>query len=119
MALASSAKPAEMQHYLELLDVGDRVDATVNSGDVEQSKPAPDIFAVACQKLAVAPTAAIAVGDSIWDGETARRVGMSFVGLGTGGFAGAALYEARAQAVYRDLPELLRAWDSSPFGRQI
>ena len=41
--LASSAKPEEVEHYLDLLDARELADAWTDSGDVEETKPAPDL----------------------------------------------------------------------------
>lgn len=115
MALATSAKPDELEHYIRLLGLGDRLAATVSKGDVQETKPAPEIFAVACEKLGLDPSRGIAVGDSVWDAESAGRVGLRLVGVCTGGFDDDELLEAGAAAVYKDLPQLLDCWDDSPF----
>ena len=39
VVLASSAKPDEVDHYLDLLDARDLVDTWTGSGDVEETKP--------------------------------------------------------------------------------
>ena len=41
VVLASSAKPDEIDHYLDLLDARGLADAWTSAGDVEQTKPAP------------------------------------------------------------------------------
>ena len=45
VVLASSAKPEELEHYLTLLDARSLVDGWTDSGDVEQTKPEPDLVA--------------------------------------------------------------------------
>lgn len=114
VALATSAKEDELEHYVALLRLEGRVAATVSKADVEQTKPAPEIFAIACQKLDVAPERAIAVGDSVWDVAAARKLGLRLVGVCTGGFDRAELQTAGAAAVYDDLPDLLAHWSASP-----
>lgn len=115
ICLASSAKEEEVEHYTRLLEIADLLDATTSHADVEATKPEPDLFQVASKKLGVPPAAAIVVGDSVWDGKAAAHAGMRFVGLGTGGFSAAELQDAGAVAVYNELPELLKCWESSPF----
>src|SRR5438105_6836952 len=41
VVLASSAKDAEVDHYLDLLDARDLANDWTSSGDVERTKPAP------------------------------------------------------------------------------
>jgi len=115
ICLASSAKSDEVKHYTELLAIGDLLDETTSDQDVEATKPAPELFDQACERLGVSPGAALVVGDSVWDGKAAERAGIRFVGLCTGGFSAAELREAGAVAVYAELPEVLARWDSSPF----
>ena len=43
VVLASSAKPDEIEHYLDLLDARELADAWTSSGDVEATKPEPDL----------------------------------------------------------------------------
>jgi beta-phosphoglucomutase-like phosphatase (HAD superfamily) len=48
--LASSAEESNVEHYLELLDASDLVDAYTTSADVKASKPEPDIVHAAIEK---------------------------------------------------------------------
>src|SRR3954451_8614143 len=50
VVLASSAKEWEVEHYLELLDARDIVDAWTTSADVERTKPHPDLIKAALEK---------------------------------------------------------------------
>ncbi|RDE04570.1 HAD family hydrolase [Sphingomonas aracearum] len=113
VVLASSASGEELDHYVELLGVGDVISATTSTDDVGASKPAPDIFAVALKKAAVAPDRAVAVGDTPYDAESAGRAGVRTVGVLSGGFAESALREAGAVAIYRDVAELLARFEES------
>ena len=45
IVLASSAKPHEVEHYLDLLDARELADGWTTSADVEQTKPEPDLVA--------------------------------------------------------------------------
>ena len=51
IAVASSAKKDELDKYLDIARIADLVDVTTSSDDVEESKPAPDIFEVVLKKL--------------------------------------------------------------------
>ena len=52
--LASSAKDREVDHYLDLLDGRELADDWTTSGDVEQTKPEPDLVLAAREKPAAA-----------------------------------------------------------------
>ncbi len=104
VVLASSAKPDELDHYLDLLDVRELADAWTSSGDVEDTKPAPDLVQVARDRVSV--EAAVMVGDSTWDAESAGRAGVPTIGLLTGGFSEAELRDSGADPVFSSLDEL-------------
>lgn len=114
VALATSANPEELQHYLELLDAKELVDVTTDKGDVETTKPAPDIFAAAARKAGAAPDQALAIGDTPYDALAAKRAGIGTIALLSGGFREEDLRAAGALAVYRDDADLLAQWDRSP-----
>jgi len=112
--LASSAKPDEVEHYLDVLDARDLVDGWTTAGDVEQTKPEPDLVAAAVEKAGGGP--AIMLGDSTWDCEAAERAGVPTVGVLTGGFSEQELRDAGAADVVRELSDLLDGLETSPFG---
>jgi len=118
VVLASSASKAELEHYMELLDVRDLVAAITSADDVENTKPAPDIFAVALDKVApLGPDEVMVVGDTPYDIEAAGKCGIAAVGLRSGKFSDAALREAGAVALYNDVASLLANYPSSPLAR--
>ena len=114
VVLASSASKAELDHYVDLLDARDLIDASTTVDDVETSKPAPDIFATALEKAGVEAAEAVAVGDSPFDVESAAKAGMGTVALRSGGFSDQDLTHAGATALYDDAAALLRDFEASP-----
>ncbi len=114
VVLATSSPPEELQAAVQLLDVGGAIDAMTTKDDVENSKPAPDLFLAAMQKGGVDPTRTLAVGDSVWDLQAARAAGLGCVGVETGGFSQHELSEAGALHVYRDVEELGRQLLTGP-----
>ena len=99
-----------MERHLKNLDAEGKLAGVVSAGDVEESKPKPDIFQVALERAGCRPEEAVVVGDTIWDVEAARRAGLRAVMvLTSGAFSHAELERAGALAVYRDCAELLQA----------
>jgi len=116
VVFASSAGQEQLDHYLKLLDAHDLVDATTSIDDVQRSKPAPDIFAVALKKLApLTAGQVLAVGDSPYDIESAAKSGIGTVGLLSGGFDRDAL--KAAVAIYAGVADLLAGFEGSPLAR--
>lgn len=117
VVLASSSKEDELDFLRTLLDAEDWLSAATSSGDAEVSKPAPDIFAAALDRVGVAPERAIVVGDTVWDVQAADRAGLSTVGLLTGGTRGIELLGAGAVEVHEDPAALCRALAGSAIAR--
>jgi HAD superfamily hydrolase (TIGR01509 family) len=118
VVLASSASGAELDHYLDLLEARDLVDATTSSEDVKNTKPAPDIFATALDKLSgIDADEVLVVGDTPYDVEAAKKCGIAAVGLRSGKFSDEALIKAGAIALYDDAAALLADYANSPLGR--
>ncbi len=115
IALASSAKQDELQIYKRIAGIDDLVHTDTTSDDAEKSKPHPDIFEAALQRLAgVEPRDVIVVGDSPYDAEAAGKAGIKTIGLLSGGFAEQDLRQAGCIAIYRDPADLLANYDTSP-----
>jgi HAD superfamily hydrolase (TIGR01509 family) len=114
MALASSAKDDELQAYKKLTGIGPYLDAKISSDDVAHSKPDPDIFLAARQRLGFEPRNIVAIGDTQYDVESAGRAGMSTIGLLCGGSSPEKLRAAGCVALYRDPADLLKNYGTSP-----
>jgi HAD superfamily hydrolase (TIGR01549 family) len=114
VVLASSAKPDEVEHYLDLLDARELADACTTSGDVERTKPEPDLVQTAIERIGGGP--AVMVGDSVWDCEAARNAGVDTIAVLTGGFSDAELLRAGATIVFRSIAELRERLSWTPLG---
>ncbi len=112
VVLASSAKADEVEHYVDLLDARELADSWTTSADVSQTKPAPDLVAVAMRRAG--ELSAVMVGDSTWDIVAAQRAGLKTVAVLTGGFSEAELRDAGAVAVFDSLAALREALDTTP-----
>jgi len=118
VVLASSASAGELDHYLDLLDVRGIVAATTSSEDVERTKPAPDIFTTALDKLSgVKADEAIVVGDTPYDMKAANRCGIAAVAVRSGKFSDDTLWNAGAVAIYDDVAAILAGYDDSLLAR--
>ncbi len=112
VVLASSAKPDEVDHYLDLLDARELADDWTTSGDVDATKPEPDLVQAAIDKAGGGP--AVMVGDSTWDCEAAKRAGIETVAVLTGGFSETELRDAGAVSVYHSIEDLTESLDETP-----
>ena len=115
IALASSAKGEELQAYKKLAHIEDLVEEETSADDAEKSKPHPDIFEAALERLKdVSPSEAVVIGDTPYDAEAAGKAGIKAVGLLCGGFPEQDLRAAGCVRIYRDAAHLLAEYDSSP-----
>ena len=106
----TSAPPEELEQYLDQLETEGKLAGIVNSSDVENSKPASDIFELALEKADASPEETVAVGDAVWDIEAADGAGVRTIAVLTGGaFSEEELREAGAAEVYRDCAALLES----------
>jgi phosphoglycolate phosphatase-like HAD superfamily hydrolase len=117
IALASSAKGDELQTYKEIAGIADLVDEETSSDDAEKSKPYPDIFLAALQRLGLPPDRVMMVGDTHYDAEAAGKAGIATLGLLCAGFPESVLRKAGCVAIYRDPAALLAGYAGSPLAQ--
>jgi phosphoglycolate phosphatase-like HAD superfamily hydrolase len=113
----TSGSPEDVEDFRAKIGCDDVVDAVVNSGDVERSKPEPDIVRAALDAVGVRPEDAVMLGDTVYDVRAAHAAGVVCIGLVCGGISEQELREAGADAVYGNVSELLQDLDASPVGR--
>jgi HAD superfamily hydrolase (TIGR01509 family) len=119
VVLATSAPEDELEVLLESLKADDAIDGRTTADDVNESKPAPDVFLTAMESCSIDPRFALAVGDSIWDVQSARAAGIGCVAVETGGFSQHELSEAGARYVYRDVAEMLEQLHTGPLAQLV
>jgi HAD superfamily hydrolase (TIGR01549 family) len=112
VVLASSAKKADIEHYLDLLDARELADAWTSSDDVEKTKPEPDLVVAALEKVGGGDS--VMIGDSVWDVEAANRVEIPTIAIRTGGFGHDELVQAGAACVFESISELLDSLQDTP-----
>jgi HAD superfamily hydrolase (TIGR01509 family) len=113
VVLASSAKPDEVDHYLDLLDARELADSWTTSADVEATKPEPDLVRAALERAGAAASDAVMVGDTPWDVLAARKANVPTIAVRTGGFGAEELREAGAVALFESVAELLSKLDET------
>jgi HAD superfamily hydrolase (TIGR01509 family) len=116
VVLASSAKPEEVERYLDLLDARELADAWTHSGDVESTKPAPDLVRAALAKVGGAAEDAVMVGDTPWDVHAASGAEVPTIAVLTGGFAIEELRESGAVEVFESVAELRDGLEGTALG---
>ena len=125
IVMASSATQEEVDHYLDLLAARTLADAWTGAGDVQETKPKPDLVLAALQKAAelrdgedvkAAAKDAVLIGDSVWDVEAAARAKVRTYGVLTGGFSEAELTEAGAESVFGSVQTLVDALHDTELG---
>ena len=120
IALASSAKEDELETYKKAAHIEDLLQAQTSTDDAEKSKPEPDIFEAAMQRLGdVDPKQVIVIGDTPYDAEAAGKAGLRTIGVLCGGWPGDALKRAGCIATYRDPADLLAQYDASPLAHPV
>jgi HAD superfamily hydrolase (TIGR01509 family) len=112
VVLASSAKPGEVERYVDLLDARELVDAWTTGGDVDRTKPHPDLVATAAERLPGASDVVV-IGDTAWDAVAARRAGFTSIGVLSGGFGAQELRDAGCIEVFTDAADLAAHLESA------
>jgi HAD superfamily hydrolase (TIGR01509 family) len=113
--LASSAKASELEHYISLLGVRGVLINTTSADDVENSKPAADIFANALEKVRpIRADETLAVGDTPYDVLAARKCGIRTIAVRSGGFPDSELAAAGPIGIYDSVGALLFALVRAP-----
>jgi HAD superfamily hydrolase (TIGR01509 family) len=76
LALASSGDRVKVAFGMQALGLNGTFETTVSGDDVTHSKPHPEIYLTAAQRLGVAPAECLAIEDAPAGVEAAKRAGM-------------------------------------------
>lgn len=87
-ALVTGSSRAEASHMLGLLGLADAFGVRLCAEDVPRSKPSPDGYLMACQRLGVDPGRAIVIEDSSSGVAAGRAAGCTVIAVRAGNFAG-------------------------------
>lgn len=117
IVLVTSSGAGEAQHYIRLLGIDRWVRDIITGDDVARTKPYPDLFHVALDRLQWKPSDTVVLGDTPYDALAAGKIGLATIAVLTGGFSEEPLREAGAAEIYPDLPSLLKNYESSLLGK--
>jgi len=112
LAIATSAQPDELRPLLQIVGAADLIEDKTTARDVKNSKPDPDVMQVALKRVGYPPNEVVMIGDTPYDIEAARKVGVGTIAFRCGGWSDSDL--AGAIAMYNDPADLLAHYDSSP-----
>ena len=112
LAIATSAQPDELRPLLQIVGAADLIEDKTSARDVKSSKPDPDVMQVALKRVGYPPNEVVMIGDTPYDIEAARKVGVGTIAFRCGGWSDSDL--AGAIAMYNDPADLLAHYDSSP-----
>jgi HAD superfamily hydrolase (TIGR01509 family) len=113
LVVATSAGNDEMRALLDRAGISDLIDDATSSGDVESSKPDPDVIGAALQKGRLRADEAVMIGDTPYDIAAAVKAGLPTVALRCGGWWDD-LALGGAVAIYDDPADLLVHYGNSP-----
>jgi beta-phosphoglucomutase family hydrolase len=82
-AIGSSTPRQNLEAIFAATGLGEFFDAVVCGDDVANGKPAPDVFLLAAQKLALAPADCLVIEDAHAGIEAARRAGIPVLAVAT------------------------------------
>ena len=115
IALASSGKEDEVLHHQQLAKIEGLTDSMTSADQVAHSKPRSDVFLAALRTLgSLPPQEAIAIGDTPYDVQAAKKIDLPIIGFLCGGFTEDVLRDEGAIAIFRDPADLLDRYYQSP-----
>lgn len=107
IVLASSASEEELKAYRDILKISDLLEEETSADDVEDAKPAPDIFQAALRKLKnIDKNEAIVIGDTPYDVAAARKADLKMIGVTSGGWSKEEMLKKGSEQVYKDISDI-------------
>lgn len=117
-ALASSATEEEVGKYEEIADIKDLVENKTSTDDADNSKPEPDIFQAAYDKLgSINKDDVLVIGDTPYDAAAAVKANLKIIGVLTGGWSREKLIESGCSEVYEDITAIYENYYKTVFDK--
>jgi HAD superfamily hydrolase (TIGR01509 family) len=105
LALASMNNRLVIDHMLNTLHIQDCFNAIVAVEEVEKSKPDPEIFLKAAEKLGLSPAECVILEDSIFGVQAAKTAGITCIAILTGVYSRTELEKASPALIVNSLKE--------------
>lgn len=109
LALASSSNLDEVEYYTRLLAVGDLLQGSTSKNDAEFSKPSPEIFRAALERVGTDDAFTMTVGDTPYDVLASHRCALPIIAVLSGGFGPDAL--SKAEFLFDGVEDIVRKID--------
>lgn len=116
-AAVTSATAADVADLLRVAAVADLIDPVITSDDADASKPDPDLVEIAVDRLGIAKSECVFVGDTPYDVEASLRAGVAVIGFRSGGWNDKDL--DGTIAIYDGPADLSSKLDESVFARGL
>jgi len=115
--LATSSPEDLLAHHLDALGLEEsEVAGVTTDSDVDEAKPAPDVFLAALESVGGEASRALVIGDTVWDLAAAQAAGVPAVALRSGGWSEGELVAAGALEVHDDVAALDATMSATALG---
>lgn len=111
IGIATTCQKDELAAYNERLNILELTDVVACGEMVKHGKPDPGLFQTCLTGLQIPDASrAVAIGDTPYDANAAKKIGMRSAGVMTGGFSEQALLAAGCDEVFEQLKDLGTLW---------
>ena len=109
LAFASSSNENEVEYYVSLLEAEKLLEGSTSKGDAQFSKPSPEIFQAALERVGTRQEHTLVAGDTPYDVLASHRAGLAIAALLCGGFAREEL--SKAEFLFAGIPSMVKELD--------
>jgi HAD superfamily hydrolase (TIGR01509 family) len=115
IGIATTCQKEQLTAYDRRLDILELTDVVACGEMVKHGKPDPALFQTCLTRLQIAdPFLTVAVGDTPYDAQAARKLGMRAAGVLTGGFSPELLREAGCGDLFKQVKDVGALWCDTP-----
>jgi HAD superfamily hydrolase (TIGR01509 family) len=115
IGIATTCQEEQLAAYDRRLNILELTDVVACGDMVKRGKPDPSLFQTCLTRLQIAdPSLTVAVGDTPYDAQAARKLGMRAAGVLTGGFSAELLREAGCGNLFKQVKDVAALWRDIP-----